>query len=325
MGNTFIEIVKSEIEKFNPYHDQLGRFTTAGGATSFTYRPGASVAHDNAIAREKARHAASGGGTGTDTPPNNQRPRKGLESGLGQTHAQAIEDIAKKAPENIRKVWDKYGDEIEVADANWKRTANCNSAGQIKVNIQQHSQDTRLHNPYEVVMHESGHSIDQAIYRKFGSRFSTDYKNGLFEKTIKDEVDKYTKQKQTELKNNKEWMAANSQYRSQVGRNGKVTVGAARNEIGKELRKGTYKTTGDVSDIFEGATEAKITGSAGHGKGYWVRRDYFGTVRRSVAVEAFAEMFSATTTNPESLKNIQKYFPESYKVFNEMMDYASTL
>lgn len=39
--------------KFNPYHDRLGRFTTSNGYTSFTYSPGKSKAHDNAIAREK--------------------------------------------------------------------------------------------------------------------------------------------------------------------------------------------------------------------------------------------------------------------------------
>ncbi|MDO4280770.1 MAG: hypothetical protein Q4C56_03985 [Peptococcaceae bacterium] len=44
-----------EVEKFNPYHDALGRFATAGVATSFTWKPGASAAHDAAIAREKAR------------------------------------------------------------------------------------------------------------------------------------------------------------------------------------------------------------------------------------------------------------------------------
>ena len=27
------------IAKFNPYHDRLGRFTTSGGAASFTYSP----------------------------------------------------------------------------------------------------------------------------------------------------------------------------------------------------------------------------------------------------------------------------------------------
>ena len=53
MAKSFSEIV----EKFNPYHDRLGRFATAGGATSFTYAPGKSKAHDMAIAREKERNA----------------------------------------------------------------------------------------------------------------------------------------------------------------------------------------------------------------------------------------------------------------------------
>ena len=46
--------------KFNPYHDRLGRFSTSGGATSFTYKPGASTAHSKAIEREKAKAAAEG-------------------------------------------------------------------------------------------------------------------------------------------------------------------------------------------------------------------------------------------------------------------------
>lgn len=53
----------SEILKFNPYHDSKGRFATAGGATSFTYRPGASRAHDLAIEREKQRHAEGNSST----------------------------------------------------------------------------------------------------------------------------------------------------------------------------------------------------------------------------------------------------------------------
>lgn len=44
-----------ELFKFNPYHDRLGRFATAGGATSFTYKPGQGKMYDNAIAREKER------------------------------------------------------------------------------------------------------------------------------------------------------------------------------------------------------------------------------------------------------------------------------
>ena len=46
-----------EVEKFNPYHDAKGRFSTADGHTSFTYAPGKSKAHDLAIAREKERQS----------------------------------------------------------------------------------------------------------------------------------------------------------------------------------------------------------------------------------------------------------------------------
>ena len=56
-----------EILKFNPYHDSKGRFASADSATSFTYAPGKSKAHDNAIAREKERHAA-GKPEAEDTP-----------------------------------------------------------------------------------------------------------------------------------------------------------------------------------------------------------------------------------------------------------------
>lgn len=48
-----------EVEKFNPYHDAKGRFASADSATSFTYAPGKSKAHDLAIAREKERTAAT--------------------------------------------------------------------------------------------------------------------------------------------------------------------------------------------------------------------------------------------------------------------------
>lgn len=56
VAKTFDEIM--DVEKFNPYHDARGRFASAGSAASFTYSPGKSKAHDNAIAREKDRIAA---------------------------------------------------------------------------------------------------------------------------------------------------------------------------------------------------------------------------------------------------------------------------
>ena len=56
------------IAKFNPYHDEKGRFATADGAASFTFKPGASAAHDKAIerARASAAEAAKWKRFGTD-------------------------------------------------------------------------------------------------------------------------------------------------------------------------------------------------------------------------------------------------------------------
>ena len=48
-----------QILKFNPYHGKDGRFASANSAASFTFKPGASAAHDSAIAREKERDAAT--------------------------------------------------------------------------------------------------------------------------------------------------------------------------------------------------------------------------------------------------------------------------
>ena len=59
----------SEVLKFNPYHDSKGRFTSGSGGNyaSFTYAPGKSKAHDNAIARERAKQRAASGGGGSNS------------------------------------------------------------------------------------------------------------------------------------------------------------------------------------------------------------------------------------------------------------------
>lgn len=61
VAKTFYEILK-----FNPYHDRLGRFSSANGAASMTIRTSSKLwqnAADKAIAREKERTAQSSGGT----------------------------------------------------------------------------------------------------------------------------------------------------------------------------------------------------------------------------------------------------------------------
>lgn len=89
-AKTFLDISKSniddsDIKKFNPYHDRLGRFTSGGSATSFTYKPGTSIAHDKAIQREKELSAGSG-----SAPKENQPGRGHI---IPKSHKERIDTV----------------------------------------------------------------------------------------------------------------------------------------------------------------------------------------------------------------------------------------
>ena len=74
--NRYVEIV--EVEKFNPYHDSLGRFSSSNGYASFTTRtkdPSKQHMADAAVAREKERDAASSGADKPkDAPKQDEKP-----------------------------------------------------------------------------------------------------------------------------------------------------------------------------------------------------------------------------------------------------------
>lgn len=73
----------------------------------------------------------------------------------------------------------------------------------------------------------------------------------------------------------------------------------------------------DVSDMFEkyllDCSGKTLPFDVGHGEEYW------GNSNKRVAHEAFAEMYSATATNNESLPVIKELFPESYAMFLRML------
>ena len=187
---------------------------------------------------------------------------------------------------------------------------------EINLNIEKdtHGDPNRSKEPYEQVLHESGHAIDHAIVRKnpekYVSHYSSEYNNGEFSKTLKQEADSYIKNYQAEL----------SQKRGKF-----VSIGDARDSLG--LRTYTdSKAWGITSDILEGATKGKFSGVAGHGKKYWNDQQYYG-IRipgTDVAEEAFAHFFSLSA-NPKAEAKIKEVFPESYNCFLRMVEEASNL
>lgn len=80
-----------EIEKFNPYHDNRGRFSTANSAASFTYKPGQGVMYDRAIEREKKRTAALDAAKPKEDPQKNPETIGGAKRGAPMTREQANE------------------------------------------------------------------------------------------------------------------------------------------------------------------------------------------------------------------------------------------
>lgn len=80
-------IVEVGVEKFNPYHDSKGRFSSANGYASFTIRtkdPSKQHWADAAAAREKERQAAAAG-SGETKPKENPSDESGKISATGKS------------------------------------------------------------------------------------------------------------------------------------------------------------------------------------------------------------------------------------------------
>lgn len=84
--------VIEEVEKFNPYHDQLGRFSQADMATTFTYQtrdPNKQHWADRAIAREKELDEAGLNGPPSKNPQRNPNEISGAARGEPMSREEA--------------------------------------------------------------------------------------------------------------------------------------------------------------------------------------------------------------------------------------------
>lgn len=252
---------------------------------------------------------------------------------FGKDHYDQIRDrVDNCGDSNLQKVWNHYENQVKIAEAHNKGGAYC-SGNNIYVNIDVNAKGSSYKAPYSTIFHEAGHAID-GLTAHMGStnglwHLSSTYKNGLFPATIKAEVQDWVKIIQDDMKAHitdfsywvkKGWITqSTADYYSQL--NGfKVSKSMAYNAIQQEIKSLKPLQLTDISDILEGATRGKVVCGVGHGAGsYWTKRTWNG-IDYGLGTEAFAEMTSATMTNPESLATIQKYLPKSYAVYQEMLE-----
>ena len=253
-----------------------------------------------------------------------------------------IDDVARiveNASGNVKTVWIKYEKDLRMATTKDTRGACFSRYQGVFFNLKSDSKGFESKRfkepPYATFFHEFGHNIDMLAGRDHKMiNFSRDYKDGIFGKTIRNEVkaklDALEPEIKAEFKKNKMnpkfWfdhgMMNEQTYKSYL-ENGlpdyykrkrfsvKLVYGKLKRMMQKEMKDNSYM--GDLSDILEGATNGEIKLGMGHGNSYWKNPN-------NLPSEAFAEFFAATMGNPDSLKTLRKHLPETAKVFEEMLE-----
>lgn len=266
-----------------------------------------------------------------------------LSQKFGQSHYDGMHDLVDACQtDSAVEVWQKYEKDIKVGDAAYKGHEHA-SGSTIYVNGQNDAKGSTWQAPYQVTFHESGHAIDSLNASKgtgVGRHFSSTYKNGVFPQTITKEVNDLVDAKAVTIKQafkdhkgdwdwlhqqgyisttNYDWF---KKYGRWLGGEPKYSKALAYKAVEQEIKALAPLAKADLSDIMEGATNARISIGFGHGASYWKKRMWFG-VNDGLATEAFAEMIDSTFCCPESLATIQQYLPESYKVFLEMLEFLA--
>lgn len=303
--------LKAKQDKYKSFCSDTGRTPRNDRlqVNGYDRRTAADVAKTNREAAERLKREAAGGLTKEPEKPIIKTDK--VKDAYGAERARAVGEQVANAPPIFGEVWNKYADNIGFDSTTYRGTAHYSPAsGKVSLNLERDALGTAHKPAYETTFHELGHLFDHSAGASgYGSRFlaaSGKYSGGIFSSTLKAEAEAYTKAVQERLR--AEAVAKGLKASS-------VLIGDARRAIRSEIWE-LAKThgaiaTGDISDIFEGATRGKITGTAGHGASYWSSHD--------VSVEAFAEMFSASICNPASLAQIQRFFPQSYNIFLQIL------
>lgn len=264
-----------------------------------------------------------------------------MREAVGEDNYKAfIADLNKQKSNQITKMLEKYGKQVEFAPLqNGSAYAKVN-----KVFLSQADFDGYGgFKPLEVVYHELGHVIDhlgkgdlKRIVRfesKIGRKkeiieyerqvfqASTSDKYGLKD-TIRDDIWRYINGdlpryesigKKPRKKAEKEaWLALQDKILTESNANMDKFINDWRDKY-KDKKHVLYS----LSDILEGSrTDYRLNNSpfgSGHGRDYWKTDGMLET-------EFMAHMFETLMTNPESLAILKEVLPNSYKLFEQIMD-----
>jgi len=223
-----------------------------------------------------------------------------LEMAYGKKHSKKISGFLSNSPEAVQRVWNDCADDFHCLEPRYRGVQAFYSPSRdgVKLNISSAGKGSEYQTPYQVVFHEYGHHADYILNRKYGDgnrmkAFSETYRNGILGKTLKEEA----KQAIEEF----------------AKKNSILEKEKAEQEFCNYIKKKlSLIQRADISDMFEPVMKCAYPFGIGHGTSYWNNRDN--------GKEGFAEMYSAVVNNPESLEQIKRFFPKSYKIFLKMLE-----
>lgn len=260
-----------------------------------------------------------------------------IAKAIDKKHYDKLYEILNKSTEkNAKDVWVKLESKINIDTVHGRPNGAYASSKGINLNIDFVAQGNTIKQPYQTLYHEGGHVLDLYLGHYFGYEIpyiSSGYKNGAFIKALKDDVETLVKNRDKQLKlefkkrlinNELDWFKQNGYlgiWHDKIPSNFKYRKEFAYKSIEKELREIPKINRGNVSDIFQGATKAKIDAGIGHGGAtYWKQRTYNG-IEWGLGTEAFAEFMDSMLANSGSLEQMKKYLPTAYKIINEILEF----
>lgn len=251
---------------------------------------------------------------------------------LGEKTYRSIKRRIEKAPENVQKVWNRYINRCKIKDTEYTDTAHYNRVKKgIYLNKAEIMQDSKIDigrgmetwsGAYDTFFHELGHHIsglwcdDRNIPE--GGDIADVWRSRKYFRDSDKKIG-YTLNEMLVKEGRGYINNIMQELRMEAKRNGlspsSVSAKMVYDNLSRELKAKPIIAMRDVSDIWDGITNGKALGYIGH---TFSTPQYWNSI--SVGTEAFAEMFDAIINNPKSLVEIKSYFPQSYEIFEEIME-----
>lgn len=254
-----------------------------------------------------------------------------LQSQMGEHHYGKMSEMVDKAiVPAAANLWRKFEGKMTMASTDSKEGSYFQPGRGVSINMAEVSQGKGSHKPYEVAFHELGHCLDHLVTNSADGYFSTQYKDGLFQKTMQKEF--------RELIDNK-WKELKSSYESATDKKAWVrehqNLFVKGSDEFKKACKGKFMMPRDkayvwlsqylhglpkneiapLSDMLSGITynDERLGIKVGHSSNYWMRS------KTALAYEAFAELTESVFANHAAYGHVKKLFPQTIKVYEEML------